>query len=199
MNRCHRLLRLAAALTMVLCCIGVGAQEKAEEPTRDLMRALEAMSLELEKHQSGQTGPPPEIVMIEAPGKYPPGRYIGRCEAKRKPENPRIGDRYEVRFIESGFFRREEDGNWNGVGSSSPDIGVDEHVCTATEEDREHARYLGGPGKDNIRGPGQYRLRVSGYVEWYEVRKCPTMGGGACPERVSREEIDYEIPFEIVP
>lgn len=186
----------------LLLSIGWGvieAQEAEEKSMEDLMKAFEAMSQEMEKFQSGQSKSLSEIVMIDAPGEYPPGRYIGRCEAKQKPENPEIGDRYEVRFIKSGFFRRGANGDWNGVAGSSPDGGVAEHVCAATGADKEHAHFLGGPGKGNIRGPGQYKLRVTGYIEWYEVGKCVTVGGGPCPERVSREEIDYEIPFEILP
>jgi hypothetical protein len=190
---------LVLGLFLALGAAGAQAQNAEKKSTSDLMKAFEAMSQEMERLQSGQTDPLPDIVMIEAPGEYPPGRYIGRCEAKRKPDNPTIGDRFEVRYIESSFFRREENGNWNGVGSSSPDIGVKQHSCTASEADVEHAHFLGGPGSGNLRGPGQYKLRVSGYGEWYEVRRCPTVGGGPCPERVSREEIDYEIPFEILP
>lgn len=194
-----RTLGTATGLLLLAFGSGVEAQEKDGKASQDLMKAFEAMSQELEKLQSGQSDPLPEIVMIEAPGAFPPGRYIGRCEAKRKPESPEIGDRYEVRLIKSGFFRQQADGGWTGVGSSNPDMGVKEHVCAANETDREHAHFLGGSWKGNIRGPGQYKLRVTGYIEWYEVRKCPTVGGGPCPDRVSREEVDYEIPFEIVP
>jgi hypothetical protein len=192
-------LAVVAGLLSFAFCAALTAQEDGDKAAQDLMKAFEAMSLELEKFQSGNTDPLPEIVMIDAPGEYPPGRYIGRCEAKRKPESLAIGDRYEVRYVQSAFFRKEQDGGWNGVGASSPKSGVSEHVCAATEDNRNGAHFLGGSAQGEIRGPGQYELRVTGYVERYEVRKCVTVGGGLCPQRISREEIDYEIPFEIVP
>lgn len=186
------------AVTLLTLVISLNGQaQEGEEAGQDLLKALEAMSLEMEKMQSGKTDPPPEMVMIDAPGEYPYGRYTGRCESKLKPANPAIGDRYEVRHIASDFFRQREDGSWYGVGGNSPDPGAPEYVCAA-KGDKVTGHFLGAKYKGNIRGPGRYELRVKGYVEWYEVKECITVGGGACPERVSREEIDYEIPFTVL-
>lgn len=190
---------LLVAVFAVPPSISLPSQENVKPgKTQSLLDALNAMGQEMEKQNNGVTEPPSEIVMIDSPGSYPPGRYIGRCEQKRAPKNPQIGDQYEVRWIESGFFRLEEDGNWNGVGSSAPLSANFEYRCQASEDYRSHSHQLGGSWKGNIRGPGNFKLLVSGYVEHYLVKKCITVGGGPCPNRVSREEIHYEIPFEIV-
>jgi hypothetical protein len=162
----------------------------------ELLRSLEALAREVERMESGATEPLPEIVMINGPGSYPPGRYIGRCEAKRRPENPQIGDSYEVRYVSSSFFRQEEDESWNGVGVSSPPYGAAEYVCAADERDKDRAFFLGEDWEGSIRGPGKYKLVITGYIEHYVVKSC---SGEPCPLHVDRQEIEQEIPFEIGP
>lgn len=186
-------------LTVLLAAGGQVAdgQEGESDAANDLLKALEAMSQEMERFDEGAQPKKAPIVMIESSGVYPPGRYIGRCEYRREPENPQTGDRYEKRFIESTFFRLEDDGRWNGVASSSPRDAEDEYHCAANERYAAHAHNLGGTWKGNIRGPGRYRLRVTGYISRYVVEECVTVGGGPCPQMVSREDVDYEIPFEI--
>lgn len=174
-----------------------GMASQQDKSANDLLKALEALGREMEQINAGEVKEQPPIVMISESGTYPPGPYIGRCEARRAPEEKHIGDRYEVRYVSSGFFRLQEDGTWNGIGSSQPRGGVSWEECSPDDPEINFI-HLGGPGKHNIRGPGQYKLVVNGYVEQYYVKKCITVGGGPCPNQVSREEIHYEIPFEIV-
>ncbi len=198
-------LRLAACALVALSHAAAAPAAVAQEDTTtaakaaELLRSLEALGRELERVEAGDRDPLPEIVMINEPGSYPPGRYIGRCEVIRAPAELRIGDRYEVRYMSSSFRRLEQDGSWNGVGSSSPPFGVAEYTCQADERDKDRAHLLGEAWESSIRGPGQYKLVTTGYIEHYVVKRCLTVGGGPCPERVDRREVSEEILFEIVP
>jgi len=95
------------------------ASEK-DKAASDLMKALEALGQEMEQAHAGAVKEEPPRVMVTATGSYPPGYFMGPCEALREPKEKHIGDRYEVRYISSSIFRQRDSGEWYAVYGSSP-------------------------------------------------------------------------------
>jgi hypothetical protein len=192
-----RLVAMLIVSLFIAACGSVEDPESSVDPDDDaratLAERIEGMSRALDG--LGSAGDSREGVTLPAAGgEYAAGWFTGRCEKKGRPEQPAIGQTYQVVAIETDFFLWVDD-RWDfDARVMHPTAGPGyEYVC-APESDRIMlpARFV---PRDQM--PVSYRMVTRGTIATYEVEECRAVVGGPCPIHVGTEEIRDEVEFTV--
>lgn len=192
------------ALLLLFALLLFGCQGQNEDgvyTVGDLYEGLEMLQESVERLEENidtsgsydmQMG---ETFLITEGGEYPPGMYAGQCSVKSKPKELVVGMEYEVIYISSQFMRWDEEVNkWIAVGQTTPPRNLDEFH--SPPEPPKAGIHLGG--MTEIRGPGKYELRTTGYIQQYVVEEAQTVGRGPVPRKISSQDVEEVITFTVV-
>jgi hypothetical protein len=169
----------------------------ADAGAPSLLERLEGLGRALEGLETGLAEPAPQAsapIRPQSGGAYPAGWFTGPCRELGRPEQPVIGQAYQVISTYTAF-EIWEDGRWDfDVRVQHPYRGPGYAYECSPDKDRVllPARYV-----PRNRGDLRYRMIVTGTIRDFEVRRCQTVGGGPCPVEVGREEIRDEFEFTV--
>jgi hypothetical protein len=170
----------------------------ADSGAPSLLERLEGIGRALEGLEAGLAEPAPQasaVIQPQSGGAYPAGWFTGVCRELGRPEQPVIGQAYQVISTYTAFDLWD-DGRWDfDVRVQHPYRGPGYEYECSPDKDRVllPARYV-----PRNRGDLRYRMVVTGTIRDFEVRRCQTVGGGPCPVEIGREEIREESEFTVV-